>query len=467
MVDVLLIDPPYRSLKGVMAESAYPMALVELGAWLEKHDISVAVLSCDLLAGIKPSPVFDFDVESYARGQRSYAAAVGDPSHWMWGLVNESIQRLEPKLIGISCLTPAKESAYRVAGCAKAALPECTVVLGGHHPTFCTEEVLEQEAVDYVIRGEGEVGLLELARQTLAGGVAPEQIPGLAMSGDLAPTVNPIAPLVASLDELPLPARHLLVDCDYETFSGHLAGSARGCPYVCSFCSDRRLWGGKVRRRCPMRLIQDLKHLEENYEPGCVDMVDGTFTFDKKYLKEFADLYTSEGLSVKWRCTARYDNIDEEMLGWLKKTNCSGLYFGLESGSPDILKSVSKNTTVEGVLAASRLVRESGIMSITSILMGLPEERERDLEQTLELMSRIHTDLFDINCYVPLPGTAYYDLMTQEEKDRVDWATAGYKSFDNDFNKHVPREKLRGYLDRAYQIAGETMQRLRQKMATT
>lgn len=464
MVDVLLVEPPYRSLKGVMAESAYPMSLVELAAYLEQAGVSVGVLCCDLLLGIKPSPVFDFDVESYAQGQRNYAAAVADDTHEVWGKIRRAIEGLNPKLVGITCLTPARKAAFNVAACVKKVRPETDVVMGGHHPTFCTAEVLDQDAVDYVVRGEGETPLLTLARQVIKGRTDPASIPGLSYldGGEL--RSNPVAPLMAALDELPLPARHLVLDCDFQTFNGHLAGSARGCPYVCSFCSDRRLWGGKVRRRTPARLIEDLKKVDADYAVGTVDLVDGTFTFDKRYLSDFARLYQAEGLSVKWRCTARYDNIDDEMLGWLRQTNCTGLYFGLESGSPEILKSVSKKTTLEGILAASKLVKDSGIMSITSILLGLPEERATDVQQTLDLMERIHTDLFDINCYVPLPGTTYYDEMSEADRQKVNWDTAGYKSFDNDFNKHIPVEQLRSFLNQAYSIAGETMERLRQSL---
>jgi anaerobic magnesium-protoporphyrin IX monomethyl ester cyclase len=453
-MDVILIDPPYKSLKGVMAEFAYPMGLVELAASLRSAGISVGVLSTDLLLEVPPTAVYDFDLSRYAEGQRAYAEIVDEPGHVIWERLEARLRDLGPRLVGITALTPAIDSVLRTASVVRRAVPDATLVAGGHHASFCADELLETGLFDLVIRGEGEIPLQALATSVLAGTGVPTDLPGASYRRSDGPVHNPPPALLPDLDALPFPARDLVLDCDYSTYTGHLAGTARGCPYDCSFCSDRRLWGGRVRRRSVESVLEELASLEDLGAVTSLDFVDGTFTFDRRWLLEFCRGWSEAGLNLPWRCTARYDNMDAEVLSAMKDAGCVGLYFGLESGSQDVLDAAGKRTTIEGILSTARLVRASGIPSITSILLGLPEETEEDIERTLAFMGEVETDVFDINCYVPLPGTRYHE---DGGHQAVDWKRVGYKSFDNHFSPNVSREALRGYLERAYAIAAERM----------
>jgi len=465
LMDILLVDPPYKSLKGVVAEFAYPMSLVKLAGYLRQGGVDTGILCCDLLADVAPTPIWDFDLAGYAEGQRAYARALGPEGHRIWDAIRDAIATNRPSIVGLTCLTPSQDAGWKVAAIAKEVDPSITVIAGGHHATFCPDQTLGQDAVDYVVRGEGELPLLQLARQVTAGDVDPASVPGVSFRGEGGIVHNPPPPLIHDLDALPRPARDLVLDCDYKKYPDHLAGSSRGCPYTCAFCSDKRLWGGRVRRRSPENVVAKLKELAGAYPVKLVDFVDGTFTFDRKWMRRFCESLKGEGVNVRWRCTARYDNMEEELLGWMKEAGCVSLYFGLESGSAEVLKSVDKKTTVGQIKQASRLVKHSGIASVTSILLGLPEEDRGDMEQTLALMEELETDLFDINCYVPLPGTRYWDAMSAAEQDAIDWATVGYKSFDNNFNSNVPQHELQEILRRAYAIAGDAMRLFRERLA--
>ena len=164
-------------------------------------------------------------------------------------------------------------------------------------------------------------------------------------------------------------------------------------------------------------------------------------------------------MSIKWRCTARYDNLDEDLLRLMKRANCSGLYFGLESGSDRILKAINKNTTVKQIIRVSEMVYDSGIPSGTSVLMGLPDETKEDMEGTLKLMETIKTDIFDVNSYVPLPGSPLWDSMNEEDKKKIDWRKTAYKSFDNYFSKSVSHDDLKRCLSQAYEIANNVQKK--------
>ena len=233
------------------------------------------------------------------------------------------------------------------------------------------------------------------------------------------------------------------------------------------FALTKSFGGGKVRRRSVDSVIKELKLIENTYKVNFVDFDDGTFTYDKKFLQTFCNTVISEKLSVKWRCTARYDNLDEDLLQLMKRANCSGLYFGLESGSDRVLKAINKNTTVKQIIRVSEMVYNSGIPSVTSVLLGLPNETKEDMEETLKLMKTIKTDIFDVNSYIPLPGSPLWDSMNEEDKKSIDWRKVAYKSFDNYFSRSVSHDDLKRCLSQAYEIADKVQKMTLARFRTT
>jgi radical SAM superfamily enzyme YgiQ (UPF0313 family) len=158
-------------------------------------------------------------------------------------------------------------------------------------------------------------------------------------------------------------------------------------------------------------------------------------------------------LDVKWGCTARYDNLDKEILSLMKKADCYGLYLGLESGSNRVLESINKKETIERNIEISKMIYDSGIIQATSILLGSPEEQKEDIEETLKVMKNLKTDFFDVNSYMPLPGTPFYDAMTEQERQAIDWSKVGLKSYGNYFSRHMTKSELESYQNQAYEIA--------------
>jgi radical SAM superfamily enzyme YgiQ (UPF0313 family) len=458
-MDVLLIDPPYKALKGIGSACGYSINLVTLAAYLREAGIDTAVLTGNLLVDLPLQETLTFNVKEYAKGQVAYEKTVNDNTNIMWKKISENIMIHNPQIVGITCVTPAKDLVDKIASLIKSIDKNTVIIAGGHHPTFCEAETLENPNIDFVIKGEGEIPLLELVKAVKSQSSNIRNIPSIAFkeNGDI--VSNPDGTLIQNLDRLPLPARDLVIDCDYKKYNSHYVSTARGCPYSCIFCSDRKLWKRTVRRRSIKNVIDEIMHLNENYDVNSFDIVDGTFTYHPAYLKEFCLTLIEKGINTKWRCTARYNNINEKMLKLLKKANCSGLYFGLESGSERILKSINKELTVERIIEASGLVNKSGIKSITSVLLGLPNETQDDIECTLRLIKQIKTDIIDINSYVPLPGTRLYDNMDLEERKKIDWRKVGFKSYNNHFTKHISNSSLTAYIREAHDIAEDIQKR--------
>jgi radical SAM superfamily enzyme YgiQ (UPF0313 family) len=453
-MDILLIDPPYISLKGIATDCGYNIGLTSLAAYLRRDGIEAAVLSGDLLAEeLTPSSTWT-DLEVYAAGQRKYEKIVNDKSHIVWKKLVAFVRQTQPTAVGIQYYTPSKYSVERIAGLIREINPDIKIIVGAFHPTFCPEEVMVNHDIDFAIRGEGEIPLLRLVQELKKAKPKWETVPGIHYRDQNGRVLsNPGVSLIDNLDELPFPARDIVLNCDYNIYRDHCICTARGCPYTCSFCGDKRLWGGKVRRRSVESVIKELKLLKDTYTVNTVDIVDGTFTFDRKYLVAFCNALIDQRLGLNWRCTARYDTIDEEVLNLMKRANCSGLYFGLESGNDKVLKAIDKKTTTEQIVRKSEIAYDSGIFIATSIIMGLPYETKEDMEETLKFVKRIKTSILDVNNYTPLPGTPLWDTLSEDDKKKIDWRKVGLKSVDNYFSKLISPDDLKKCLAEAYTIA--------------
>jgi anaerobic magnesium-protoporphyrin IX monomethyl ester cyclase len=461
-MDILLIDPPHSILKGQSANRGYNLGPTSLAAYLRSDGIETAVLTGDLLmdsaaasplASILPSWL-RVSVRELAAGQRELETIVNDKNHVIWQKLSDTVRQNNPMAVGISYHTPLKCVVERICGLIREIDRDIKIVAGSFHPTFCPEEVMQNPDIDFVVRGEGEVPLLRLVKELKKDSPKWETVPGIHYrDGGGQVQHNPGAELISNLDELPFPARDLVLNCDYTRYRAHCISTVRGCPYTCSFCADRRFWGGRVRRRSVDNVIRELKMLNDTYKISCVDIVDGTFTFDRKYLQTFCDAMISNRLNIAWRCTARYDNLDEDLLKLMKRANCSGMYLGLESGSNRVLKMIDKKETVEQIIEASKMVYKSGITSATSVLLGTPDESKEDIEETLKVMKNFKTDFFDVNSYMPIAGTPLYDSMSEEDKKNIDWRKVGMKSFNNYFSKRMSPDDLQKYRLQAYEIA--------------
>ncbi len=461
-MDVLLIELPLFTLMNLNTRRAYSIGLTSLAAYLREAGIDAAILSADTLAPVSSGKFLMSSVPEWLKRntkEQTLARKISEENtnnkdFIVWRLLAEKVRRLMPLAVGIPYFSPLKTVTDRIATVIKEVNPDIKVIAGAFHSTFCPEEVIRDPNVDFVVRGEGEVPLLSLIMEIKQPNPKWERVPGIHYrDGDGQIKSNPSVALIENLDQLPFPARDLVLDCDYNQFSNHSLITNRGCPYKCTFCGDKRLWGGIVRRRSVPNVIEEIKLLKNTYPINYFDIVDGTFTYDREYLRLFCQAMIDNEFDVRWGCTARYDNLDKELLALMKKAGCYGLYVGLESGSNRMLEYMMKKETVERSLEVSKMIYDSGIIQVTSVLLGMPDEDKEDIEKTLEVMRHYKTDFFDVNNYVPLPGTPHWDALSEEERQAIDWRKIGFKSADSYFSKRLTKEELQSYQDEANEIA--------------
>lgn len=172
------------------------------------------------------------------------------------------------------------------------------ILCGGVHPTLKPECIYEIPELDAIARGEGEFPMLELAN-------AFEQkkefhnIKNFWFRKDDKIIKNEIRPLIANLNEIPFPDKNSL---DYQKVINEARGAnrfifSRGCPFNCTYCSNKAL--SQVypdphhyfRQISPERAIEEIKQDLEKYKFKYLVFDDDTISLNKKWFFDFFNLY--------------------------------------------------------------------------------------------------------------------------------------------------------------------------------
>jgi len=318
--------------------------------------------------------------------------------------------KTKPDFIGISSTTVEIEGALGIAKLSKKILPEAKIILGGAHPSIMAEEVLSDPSVDFVVRGEGEYTLYELASSSAK---IPD-IQGLSYKDSGKIAHNPPRPVIEDLDELPLPAYHLLPMDKYKPSLGNYKRlpaismiTSRGCPGRCTFCYTG-ISGKKTRVRSAKKLMEEVKLLQRDYKIKEISFYDDTFTSFKDNVREFCERLIKEKIDISWSCMSRIDFIDKDMLGLMRRSGCHQIGYGLESSNPEILRNIRKPLSLELARSVVRMTKKLGIDVRVMFMLGCPSETEETLRETISFAVKLKPDIAVFNICTPLPGTEMY-----------------------------------------------------------
>jgi anaerobic magnesium-protoporphyrin IX monomethyl ester cyclase len=296
------------------------------------------------------------------------------------------------------------------------------IVLGGPHVSALPDQVLNYyPQVDYVVRGEGERTIVELAK-TLSKNQKIDHVLGISYRGkDGKIHHNNDRPFIEDLNSIPFPAwEHFNLDSyePYEDVPENLNKlrkapliSTRGCPYHCAFCYSA-FWGRRYRFRSPENVVEELRMLQDKYKVRYIRFFDDSFTVRTDRVIEICRLIRENKLDLTWRCESRVDNLNREMLAEMAKAGCHLVEFGVESGSPTILQNIKKGITVNQIEAAFKKAREAGIQTKAFIMVGSPGETRDTIKETLHLLERIQPDMVTVFKAMVLPNSEfYYDML--------------------------------------------------------
>ena len=368
---VLLINPFYP----ISETPSPPLGLAFLAGALERAGNPVKLLDC---------VVFPYS--------RNYLAS--------------TLRDFKPDLVGATAVTMTVDHALDALEAVKSLDPSLTTVIGGPHATFCATDILRScDQVDVVVCGEGENTIVALT-QAIETNLPLEGIAGIAFRKGNRIATTAEAPL-ADLNELAPPARHLIPLGRYRALGMPVSmTTSRGCPFKCIFCVGRKMVGARVRYHDPVRVVDEMERLSV-MDFHQINLADDLFTANPDHCLAVCNEIMDRGLKVKWTSFARVDTVSRRILEKMRLAGCTTVSFGVESGSPDMLRRVKKGITLEQVVRAVQLCLDCGIDPHASFILGLPGETEATLAQTLAFGERLK-DMgvsHGFHILAPFPGT--------------------------------------------------------------
>ena len=360
--------------------------------------------------------------------------------------IKQEIERLNPEIVGVTCGSVTYQRCIEIAKAVKELSPSCKVVVGGWHPSYLPDTMLQHPEVDYAVMGEGERAIVELANHITKGSDerAISKIPGVACRFEGKIVKNPPT-FISDLDEIPYPARHLLPMHIYDRQIGYLKAKpvdvmniTRGCPYRCNYCETNKLWGPKYRSFSPTRVVEELEYMVKTFGSKGIYFIDDNFTINKKQTIELCRLMKEHKLDLEWACDTRVDLLSRDLLKEMREAGCRTIFFGVQSGSPRILEKLNTCTTPEKIIEGFKLCREADMHIACSFMLGIPGETIADMETTYKFAKKLDPDWCTFYVYIACPNSNLYEEVLQKGLyDRMDNFLAFVKTDQFNYEKVV------------------------------
>jgi anaerobic magnesium-protoporphyrin IX monomethyl ester cyclase len=341
-------------------------------------------------------------------------------------------------LLGISVLTgPHIGAAVRVSKGVKKLRPALPIVFGGWHASLATQQTLREPFVDAIVRGQGELTLLELA-QRIAAGQDWHGVRGLSFKDRDGEIVHEPERPVADINTLPAPAYHLADPGIYAAASGirQLAyTSSVGCPYQCNYCTDQVFYKRRFNAYRVDRVVNDLAELVPRYHIEHVPLFDSNFLVDRKRAVAIARGIIATGVKFQWDFQTSTDFLalmSDDDVRLLAESGVHHIGFGTESASQRVLALMNKRFQhVEQMVETARKTNLAGIHIVFNIILGYPGETEAHRQETFRVMSGIAKEYsnvsFSPNIFTPYPGIPIWpqlkEMGVREPQSLEEWET--------------------------------------------
>jgi anaerobic magnesium-protoporphyrin IX monomethyl ester cyclase len=411
---VTLIAPPlYFSKNSYSTPLTMPLGLAYLAAVLEKAQYRVKIIDCPGSDAnhISLTPNGRFKVQGLDE-QRSI----------------DLIDR-DTDIIGVSIMFSQEWPQVRdYINCIRRAFPHAKIIVGGEHPTAMSEYTLRDcPAIDYVVRGEGELTLLEVV-YLLRSGKPVQGVSGVAYLADGTFFETPLSPRLADIKQMPWPAWHLI---DLEPYfqpnftMGISHGrniamlATRGCPYQCTFCSNPSMWTTRYVMRSAGEVVDEIVDHIAKYQVNSIDFYDLTAIVKRDWILNFIVELERRDIHITWQLPSgtRSESLDEEVIKGLARTGCEFLVYAPESGAQRTLDMIKKRVNLQNLQKSLAIAVMHGITTKVNFIIGFPFESRGDIFKTLRFgwklaLMKVHD--CNISAFAPYPGSELFDELQRE-----------------------------------------------------
>lgn len=337
------------------------------------------------------------------------------------------LKKFKPDLMGISMEATEHSDGLRLARIAKRFNPEIKIVVGGFQPTALPEVFLKDDAVDIVVRGEGEETFQELITKENA-----KNVLGSSFREDDEIIHNPDRPLIEDLDSLPFPARQLR-RYDYH-FSWALNKAAdqvswgRGCYGKCTFCNEPRMNRSQIRHRSPENVLKELESIldYQRHRPIHILISDpnvmGRKESDLEWIEKISDLIIElqrdKRVDLTFNAMVRCDVVAShpDVMKKMIQANIARFCMGIESNDPEDFKKTLKGSLSHEIQKkAIQTIRRYGGQAGGTFVIGLPWHKKKEIIKFPRYAKELGLMYSAYGIATPFPGSDFYDEMKSQD----------------------------------------------------
>jgi radical SAM superfamily enzyme YgiQ (UPF0313 family) len=403
------IDPDL--IVGAHSNTGAQLGVLTLASLLRRQGVDVSVVDLDSLFldfvrhdGSRPS------VRGGLASEESTADA-GVGSSLFFPFLAAHLRALPLDIVGLSSICSSYPLTLRLAGEIKQLNPRSVVILGGPQASVVDVATLREfPSVDAIVRGEADDTFPRLVELIESRDDRWGALPGLTFRRGGGIVRNPNSAVVEDLDRLPLPAFDL--DSRIRSRGGIHLEIGRGCPFACSFCSTNDFFRRSFRLKSPAKMIADITAIKQEYGVSYFSLVHDMYTIDRKKVVEFCEAIQASGEQFTWGCSARTDCIDDGLLELMAKAGCTGIFFGIETGSARLQQVINKKLDLAEAWKRIAGADRNGIHTTVALIVGFPEETRDDLRDTIHFfIDALRFDRAEPQCSLlaPLAATPVYE----------------------------------------------------------
>lgn len=356
-------------------------------------------------------------------------AALTPPEHEI-RIFDENIEDIDYNwnvdLAGISVRTMFAHRAYSIAD--RFRQKGVKTVLGGIHPSMCTEEALQH--CDAVIIGEAE-GVW----QTLLQDVQNSNLKRTYKSGK-----------ASDMTASPPPDRWSL---SKDKYFADIVQTTKGCPFHCEFCSVYAFDGTTIRSKTVEQVVKEIKAISGtagNFKKKSIFFADDNIIANRTFAREL--FKALKPLKLNWSCQASINVAqDAEMLQFMKDSGCGAILIGLESISEKNLASMGKKVNMRfNYIDAIKKIQSYGIMVHSSFIVGYDFDTQASFDELIGFIEKSKLLMPLINILTPFPGTKLFERLEKEGRIiHKDWSKYDAKNVVFIPTLMAPEELLKGY----------------------
>ena len=402
---VVLINPWQFTEKEIISRAWPPLSLANCAAMLRERGFKVSIIDANA-ERLEPKKVAE-------RMQQINANKIFITStpidRWQCPYVD-----LRPFLECVRAVRNSRDFAFVNAG--------TKIYVMGAHGTVEPKRILQMTKADAVIIGEPELTIVDLCEKDDL-----KKVNGVCYKNGKRIVVKPRKKLL-DLGKLPIPAFDLLPTDKYfyellgKNFT--LLEASRGCPFDCVFCM-KKMYGKGYRKKPLGKLIAEIENVISLGVKN-VYFIDLEFTVDRQFVEKLCDYLIAkrkEGYEFNWCCQTRADTVDRKLLKKMYDAGCKLIHFGVESGSPRMIKIMNKMTSLEKIEEGVKAAMDIGIEAACFFMFGLPTETESDMQQTIDFAKRLNPTYASFHVAIPYTGTKFGDgtvgTCNQENKQKT------------------------------------------------